>query len=339
MKWGNPELLGLLAAVLPATWLVFFLLRRRERRMARLVDPAQFGLLAPEWNPRRVRNRHLVWLGAMTLLLLSLARPQWGVRWEEVRRRGLDLLIVLDTSRSMLAEDIKPNRLQQAKWGIRDLVRQLKGDRVGLVAFAGSSFLQCPLTLDYAAFRMALEDVYVGLIPRGGTAIAQALRTAMDSFKEGTSADRAILLITDGEDHEGDPLALVPELKKRGIRVFAVGVGTPEGDLIPVTDGEGRTAFLKDRENRVVKSALNESLLARLAVETGGIYVRATSDDMGLVRIYEKGLSGLHRDEHESRLVKQHEDRFPLVLAGACALWVLESLLSASSGRRKEGTA
>jgi Ca-activated chloride channel family protein len=336
MKWGNPELLYLVAAILPVAWLVFFLLRRRERRMARLVEPSQFALLAPDRNARRVRTRHLAWLGAMALLLLSLTRPQWGTRWEEVRRRGLDILVVMDTSRSMLAEDIKPNRLQQAKWGIRDLVRQLKGDRVGLVAFAGSSFLQCPLTIDYAALRMTLDDVYAGLIPRGGTAIAQALRTAMDSFEEDAGADRVIILITDGEDHEGDPFALIPELKKRQIRVFVVGVGTLEGELIPTPGENGHTAFLKDRESRVVKSVLNEDLLARLAVETGGMYVRATPGDFGLDRIYEKGLAELRRGEHEGRMVRQHEDRFPWALGGAFVLLTGECLLRERPRRRKE---
>lgn len=336
MKWGAPELLFLLGLLLPAAWLVFFLLRRRERRLARLVESAQWALLAPDRNPRRVRTRHLAWLGAMGLLLAALARPQWGTRWEEVRRRGLDVLVVLDTSRSMLAEDIKPNRLQQAQWGIRDLLRRLRGDRAGLVAFAGSSFLQCPLTIDYPAFLMTLDDVYVGLIPRGGTAIAQALRTAMDSFEEDSGSDRAIVLITDGEDHEGDPLALLPELKKKNIRVFAVGVGTLEGDLIPARDGGGQSVFLKDRENRVVKSSLNEDLLARLAVATGGMYVRSTPEDFGLDRIYEKGLSELRRDEHEGRMVRRHEDRFPWALGGAFILLACEGLLRERPRRRKE---
>jgi len=207
---------------------------------------------------------------------------------------------------------------------------------VGLVAFAGSSFLQCPLTLDYAAFRMTLDDVYAGLIPRGGTAIAQALRTAMDSFEEGAGADRVIILITDGEDHEGDPLTLVPELKQKEIRVFVVGVGTLEGELIPLQEANGQTAFLKDRENRVVKTTLNEDLLARLAVETGGMYVRATPEDFGLDRIYEKGLSELRRDEHEGRMVRRHEDRFPWALGGAFVLLATESLLRERTRRGKE---
>ena len=326
MNWGQPALLHLLWLLLPAAWLVYFLLRRRERLLTQLVASENLPTLAPAYQPRRARRRAQFWLGAMALLLLSLARPQWGMRWEEVRRQGLDILVLLDTSRSMLAQDSKPDRLQQAKWGIRDLLRKLQGDRIGLVAFAGSAFLQCPLTVDYPAFLMNLDDVYVGLIPRGGTAISQALRTAMESFDEDTRGDRAIVLITDGEDHEGTPLELLPELQKRNIRVFTVGVGTLDGELIPETDRDGRTGFFKDQNNNVIKTALNEDLLTRLAVETGGMYVRSTPADFGLDRIYEKGLAELRRTDRDSRMVQQHEDRFPIVLALAFALLFVEAL-------------
>ena len=140
----------------------------------------------PDWSRGRALIRQALWMAGMALLCMALARPQWGFHWEEVRHRGLDIMVVLDTSKSMLAEDIKPNRMQQAKWGIRDLVQMLKGDRIGLVTFAGNAFQQCPLTIDYAAFLLNLEDVYVGIIPHGGTAIELALRTAIDSFEERT---------------------------------------------------------------------------------------------------------------------------------------------------------
>lgn len=210
MNWGNVNLLYWLPLAIPLMWGLGALLRRRRLALEQLVAPAMLPVLAPHWNPARASIRLLLRMLALTLLVVALARPQWGFHWEEVRRQGLDLMVVLDTSRSMMASDIKPSRLQQAKWGVRDLLRNLRGDRVGLVPFAGSSLLQCPLTIDYAAFTMTLDDLYSGIIPRGGTAIEQALRQAIESFPADGTADRVILLITDGEDHEGDPWTSSP---------------------------------------------------------------------------------------------------------------------------------
>jgi len=328
IKWGAPQVLYWLWLVIPLAWLTLRLLRRRERRLTQLADEAVLPILAPERLARRARTRNWLWLGALTLALLALARPQWGFHWEEVRRRGLDIMIVLDTSKSMLAQDIKPNRLQQAKSGIRDLLGKIRGDRVGLVSFAGGSFLQCPLTIDYAAFTMMLDDVYAGIIPRGGTAIAQALKTAIAAFdKQRSDADKAIVLITDGEDHEGNPLALLDDLKKRGIRIYAIGVGTLEGDLIPVADESGGTGFLKDRSGQVIKSALREDVLGKLALDTGGAYVRTAPGDLGLERVFEESISKLKRDETDTRMAKMYEDRFEWFLGGALVLLVIEAVL------------
>ena len=336
MKWGSPELLHLLWLLIPAAWLVFFLLRRREKRLLDLVSAEIVTVLAPERSAKRLRVKNLLWLLAATMALMAFARPQWGFHWEEVKRRGLDLVVVLDTSNSMLAEDIKPNRLQQAKWGIKDLLAKLQGDRIGLVTFAGSSFLQCPLTIDYAAFLMSLEDVYVGIIPRGGTAIEQAVRTAMNSFEKAGEADRAIVLITDGEDHEGKPLSLITELKKRNIRIYAVGVGTLDGELIPAHDEASQAGFLKDRSGNVIKSALKEDVLQRLALDTGGTYVRSAPGDFGLDRIFEHGIAELKRDEKESRMAKAYEERFGWFLAASFLLLVIEALLGERVRRPKE---
>lgn len=337
MRFGLPELLPWLVLLMPLWWLVFHLARRREKALLRLVDAQVLPILAPERKVRRARRRLLIWLAAIALAGVSLARPQWGFHWQEARRRGLDILVVLDTSRSMLAQDIKPDRIQQAKWGIRDLVQKLRGDRVGLIAFAGTSFLQCPLTIDYAAFLMTLDDVYVGIIPRGGTAITQALQTAMDSFAKSqeSEADRAIVLITDGEDHEGRPLDLVNEIKRKNIRVYAVGVGTLDGELVPA---EGDAGFVKDAEGKVIKSALQEGVLERLALATGGTYVRSAPGDFGLDRIFDQGISQLKRDEQEARMTKAYEDRFAWFLGAAFLALLVEAVLG-ERGRANGGGA
>ena len=326
MKWGSVQLLFWLPLAIPLAWALFALLRRRRAALAQLVDPALIGVLAPNWNPARAKSRLVLRVLALALLVLALARPQWGFRWEEVRRKGLDLVVALDTSRSMMASDIKPTRLQQAKWGIRDLLRNLRGDRVGLVPFAGSSILQCPLTIDYAAFAMTLDDVYSGIIPTGGTAIEQALRTAVAAFPADRTADRVILLITDGEDHEGDPLALLPELMEKGIRVYTIGIGTLEGEMVPAGDGQG--GYFKDRQGQIVKTALKEDVLQKLALGTGGTYVRSAPGDTGLERVFNESIANLKRSEQENRTAKIYEERFVWPIAAALLLLAWEALLS-----------
>jgi Ca-activated chloride channel family protein len=336
MHFGNPEWLHLLWALLPLAGGLFALLRWRERRLAQFVAQELWPVMAPERSRARPRWRLVLWLLALALLVVALARPQWGFHWSDVKRRGLDILVVLDTSRSMTASDIKPNRLQRAKWGVRDLLGKLQGDRVGLIAFAGMSYAACPLTIDYAAFSAMLDDVYVGFVPRGGTAIKQALQTAIRSFEAGGVADRAIVLVTDGEDHEGDPLSLLPELKEKNIRVYAVGIGTPEGELLPA---ESATAagFFKDRQGNVVKSALREDVLRKLAVETSGAYVRATPADFGLERVYEQGIAQLKRAELEGRLSMVFEERYPWFIGAALLLLLVEALIAPRQRRREVG--
>ena len=326
MKWGDLQLLYWLPLALPLAWALFALLRRRRQALAQVVDPALLPVLAPNWNPARAKSRLWLRLLALALLVLALARPQWGFHWEEVRRKGLDLMVVLDTSRSMMASDIKPSRLQQAKWGVRDLLRNLRGDRVGLVPFAGSSILQCPLTIDYAAFTMTLDDVYSGIIPKGGTAIEQALRTALASFPVNGTADRVVLLITDGEDHEGDPLKLLPELKEKNVRVYTIGIGTLEGEMVPAGDGQG--AYFKDRQGQIVKTALKEDVLQKLALGTGGTYVRSAPGDTGLERVFNESINNLKRSEQETRTAKIYEERFVWPIAAALLLLAWEALLS-----------
>ena len=325
MKWGNLSLLYWLPVALPLTWALFTLLRRRRNAIAQLVDPSMLPVLAPDWNPARAKSRLALRVLAFAALLLALARPQWGFHWEEVRRKGLDLIVALDTSRSMMASDLAPSRLQQAKWGVRDLLRNLRGDRVGLVPFAGSSLLQCPLTIDYAAFAMTLDDLYCGIIPRGGTAIEQALRAAIAAFPADGAADRVILLVTDGEDHEGAPLDLLPELKEKNIRVYSIGIGTLEGEMVPAADGQG--AYFKDRQGQIVKTTLKEDVLQKLALGTGGTYVRSAPGDTGLERVFNESITHLKRSEQETRTAKIYEERFVWPIAAALLLLAWEALL------------
>ncbi|MEA2069400.1 MAG: VWA domain-containing protein, partial [Verrucomicrobiota bacterium] len=205
---------------------------------------------------------------------------------------------------------------------VRDLVKELRGDRIGMVAFAGDAFLQCPATIDYAAFLMMLDDVYAGIVPVGGTDLFQALETSIESFEksEETQADKVIILISDGEGTTGDPLALLPKLKAEDIRVFAIGVGTKEGELIQTSDG-----FVKDQSGNVVKSSLNEGMLEHIAFETGGFYVRSAPGDFGLERVYQQGIAELQREERDARMSKSWTERFQWLLGAALVLLVVEA--------------
>jgi Ca-activated chloride channel family protein len=323
MRFGSPDFIKWLLLLIPLAGLFIWMHRQRAARLARLISSTVWKTVIPGHNAKRSGRRTALRLLALLCAGIALTRPQWGSHWEEVKQRGLELIVVLDTSKSMLTEDIKPNRLKQAQWAVRDFVKHLKGDRIGLVAFAGSSFLQCPVTIDYAAFTMMLDDLYAGIIPRGGTAIEQALKTAAGSFDKESDADRVIILITDGEDHEGDPMKMAAELKQDGIKLFSIGVGTLEGDLVPTDKG-----YVKDSGGQIVKSALNETLLEQLARETGGFYVRSAPGDFGLDRIYKLGISSLQRGEQETRLAKVYEERFVWFAAAALFFLILEALIA-----------
>lgn len=332
MNWGAPERLHLLWVVALFAALAWLLQRRRLRRFHALFEQGLWPVIAPAWIHQRVMARLAWWCAAALCFTIALARPQWGFTWREVKRTGLDVMVVVDTSRSMLATDLKPNRLQQTKWALRDLVGELRGDRIGMVVFAGSSYLQSPLTSDYAAFMMYVDDLNVGLVPRGGSAIAEALRTAMRSFDPQSTADRLIVLVSDGEDTREDPLALVPELVKEGIRVYTIGVGSPEGELIPVLDESGREQFLRDRDGNIVKTTLNEDLLTRLALGTGGAYLRAQPGQFGIERLVREEWSKLEAATGESQRIKVYEERAGWFIALGCLFLAIEA---ARSERRR----
>lgn len=326
MNWGAPHILPWLWLIVPVAALCFFLQRARLRRVEKLIEAGLWDKLSPGWQPRRIYSRLALWLTALFLFGVALARPQWGFTWREIKRTGLDIVVAVDASRSMLAADLKPNRLQQAKWGIRDMLAQLRGDRAGLVVFAGVGYLQCPLTSDYAALMMYVNDLNAGLVPRGGSAITDALKVAANAFDETSGADRLIVLITDGEDTVGDPLSLVEELKEKNIKVYAIGVGSPEGELIPVRDESGRENFLRDRSGNIVKSSLNEGVLQRLALSTGGAYLRAAPGQFGFERLVRDEWSKLRPAEGESQRLKMWEDRAGWFLGAGLLLLAIEAV-------------
>ncbi len=316
--------------------IIFYVWAFRSKRKA-LETFAQQHLvpvLTSTVNWRSQKLKAAVTILAACFLIFALIGPRWGFQWREVKRQGIDIIVAIDTSRSMLAQDVKPNRLERSKLAVEDLVDLLQGDRIGLIAFAGTSFLQCPLTLDYSAFSMALDAVNTELIPRGGTSISRAIKTANTAFEGKAKKYKALILITDGEDHEGDPVRAADEAAEQGIRIFCVGIGTREGELIPVNDENGNMSFLKDRQGQVVKSRLDETTLQKIALNTGGGYIRASGTEYGLDIIYNEKIAAMEKKDLESKLQRRYEERYQIPLAIALGLLCLEVFLGE---RRRRG--
>jgi Ca-activated chloride channel family protein len=259
--------------------------------------------------PGRRRLKAVLMVMAVALLVTALARPRWGYQWEDVKRVGIDIIVAVDVSRSMLAEDISPSRLERARRKLNDFAAMLDGDRIGLVAFAGRSFLQCPLTLDYGAFSMFLEYISPDMIPTGGTDMAAAIRTAIRAFNRRERTSKALILITDGEHHGGDIMQAVQEAGREGIKIFVIGIGTPEGTPVPAIDGTG--GFMKDRSGNLVLSRLDEKVLQKMALETGGAYVRSVTGDLDLDTIYHGAIKkDIEQKELSASRMKRWEERF-----------------------------
>lgn len=305
---------------------------RRRAILERFADKNLIHNIAPLASPRRRTVKAGILITAILLCLVALARPQWGFEWEEVKRAGLDMLVAIDVSKSMLATDVKPNRLERSKFAVKDLIKKLSGDRVGLIAFAGTAFLQCPLTIDYNGFALALDDVSTSTIPRGGTSIASAINEAIDVFKGPEKKYRVLVIITDGEELEGDALKAAREASNLGIKIYCVGVGTSEGELIPVTGQRGVKDYMADRSGKIVKTKLNEDVLKEIAIATGGAYVRATQAEFGLTLLYDRSISKLEKRDIEAKMKKCYHERFQNFLSIALLLLFIEPLISDRRG-------
>ncbi len=318
--------------LVPVVVLFFMVVRKtRIRAMERFAERNLLPEISNSASHAKRRVKHILIALAVFFSVLALMRPQWGFQWQEVKRMGIDIIIALDTSNSMLAEDVKPNRLERSKLAIKDMVAKLNGDRIGLVAFSGTAFLQCPLTADYDGFMLSLNDVGTDTIPVGGTSIARAIYKGIESFEGGKKEHKVLILVTDGEDHEGSLDRAIKEAKDKGVTIYCVGIGSAEGELIPVKDDKGVPKFLQDAEGKVVKTRLMETTLQKIAVETGGMYVHATGAEFGLDLIYKEKLQDIEKQEFKSKMEKRYNEKYQIPLVLAMVLLFLEPLL----GERK----
>ena len=312
----------LLLLLIPFFFIIFaVILNLRQKRIRRFGDENLVNQLMPSYAKGKAWVRLSLFAVAFFFFVLGLSRPQIGAKLKEHETKGAEIMIVLDVSNSMLAEDYSPNRLERAKLAIARLVDKLREDRIGLIVFAGNSFVQLPITTDYVSAKMFLNSISTESVPVQGTAIGEAINTAMRSFSVQSQKSRAIVVITDGENHEDDPVAAAKQAAELGVRVFTIGVGSPEGKPIPM-NGE----LLKDKNGEIVVTRLDENVLQEVARAGNGIYVRAGNSEFGLNPIIDD-IKKMEDEKYTSIVFEEYDERFMYFFAIALFFLVLEMLI------------
>ncbi|MCK5838828.1 MAG: VWA domain-containing protein [Bacteroidales bacterium] len=281
--------------------------------------------LIPDFSKERIVLKFIFLIIAYVFLIIGLANPQIGSKLVKGERKGIDIMIALDVSNSMLAEDIQPNRLEKAKQAISKLIDKLKNDRIGIIVFAGKAYTQLPITSDYAAAKMFLSTIDPTIVPMQGTSISEAIRLATKSFND-ENHNKAIIIITDGEDHEGQAIEETKQAVDVGISVFTIGMGLPDGSPIPLYNGNKQLGYRKDKNGNTVVTKLNESILQQIASEGNGIYVRANNTSAGLRTIFQK-INKIEKKEYENRIFSDFESRFQYFIGITIILLIIELLI------------
>ena len=320
-QFANPHILWLLLLIPIMVVVLMFISHIRKRNLAKFGNIATLTELMPDISQWRVKIKTLLFLTAVTAVIFAAARPQFGSKLKEQTSQGIEMMLVVDISNSMLAEDFAPNRLDRTRYAIDKLFTTLEQDRVGLVVFAGEAKVQLPITTDYRMARSFVKRISPSLVSVQGTEIGQALKLASLSFSKNRDAGRVMILITDGETHDSAALDAAKQAAEQGIKIFAIGIGTPEGAPVKV-DGE----FIKDENDEMVVSRLNEELLQQITAATGGGYIRATNSTFGLEEIVAE-IEKLEKGELTSLCFEEYNEQFHWILAIAAVLLLLESLL------------
>jgi len=334
MRLEHPQILWFLLVIPPALAAFFWWSERvKKKLLTQFVESRLLAQLTTGLSPQRRKWKYILLIAAVVSLIVAIARPQRGFDLEEAQQNGLDIVVAVDTSKSMLATDIAPNRLARAKLATLELMQTAKADRLGLVAFAGDAFLECPLTIDDTAFQQSVQALDVNTIPQGGTAIAAAINTALGTFKE-KGNHRALVLFTDGEDNDEGALEAAQNAAKEGLKIFTVGIGSAEGTLITIADANGNSDYVRDEKGQVVKSHLNEQLLQQIASAAGGFYLPLRGADT-INTLYERGLAPLPKSETKEKIVRRYHEQFQWPLAAALLLLIAEFLLPERAPSRR----
>lgn len=303
----------------------------RKRSVKKFGDPEVISVLMDDASPSRPIAKYLILTIALSALIIGIAGPQVGSKLEEMKRKGVELVIALDVSNSMLAEDIKPNRLERAKQAISNLVDELNSDRIGLIVFAGDAYVQLPITTDYAAAKMILSTIDTKIVPTQGTAIGAAIEMASKSFTSEEGKNRAIIVITDGENHEDDAIPSAQSAFENGIVVYTIGMGLPEGVPIPLNNRSSGN-FRTDRQGQIVLTKLDETMLSQIAAEGGGKYIRANNTKTGLKELFQE-INKLEKVKMETSLYAEYEDRYQYLIGIAIFLLLLEFIILSRKNR------
>ena len=312
--------------LIPLFFMLFWVMvLRRKRNIRQLGDVKLVNALMPSRSGFKLWLKFILLSAAYFFLILGLANPQIGSKLEEVERKGVDLVIALDVSNSMLAEDIKPNRLERAKRAISQLIDKLEGDRIGIVVFAGKAYMQLPITSDYSAAKLFLSNIDTDIVPTQGTSIGQAIDLSLSAFAD-NKHEKAIVVITDGENHDDDPISAAETAIGQGIKVYTIGIGLPEGAPIPEFSNGRQMGYKKDLSGKTVITKLDELTLQKVAAAGEGIYVRANNTSAGLNQVFEE-INKLEKQRYETKMFSDYEDRFQYFIALALVLLLLELLI------------
>ncbi len=314
--------LFLIPLIIGLFWFVTVLQKRAIKRFGNFDTLIQ---LMPGFSTQRGWLKIIIFSTAIALIIVGLAGPQFGSKLTDVKRKGIEIIIALDVSNSMMAQDIQPNRLERAKQAISRLVDKLSDDRLGLIVFAGDAYVQLPITNDYISAKMFLSSINLGIVPKQGTAIGSAINLAASSFSPQSESSKVIVVISDGENHEDDPVEAAKHAAEQGIFVYAIGIGSPQGSPIPVSQ-ENQNSFWKDKEGNVVVSKLDEETLSKLAVAGNGKYIRATNTQLGLLPLFDE-FSKMQKTELKEKVYSEYNDQFQYFFAFALFLLVLEFII------------
>ncbi|SDB98136.1 VWA domain-containing protein [Williamwhitmania taraxaci] len=332
-RFANPDFLYLLIA-LPLLMAIYYLAYRiRKRAIRKFGDFEVLKELMPEASSKRPLVKAIMLCLVFLSLTFAMARPQLGAKLKEVKRRGVELVIALDVSNSMLARDISPNRLERAKQAIARLVDRLSDDRIGLIVFAGDAYVQLPVTSDYVSAKMFLGSINPGMVPTQGTSIGKAIDLAVNSFSEQNQKGRTLIIITDGENHEDDALTSAKRAANNGIIIHTIGIGKPQGSPIPVSTGS--SAFLTDSDGKIVMSKLDEDILSSIASATGGVYTLANNSNFGLNDVLAQ-IRKMDKQEFSSKVYSEYDEKFLYFLWFALFLLFVEFFILERKNRWQE---
>ena len=326
-RFAHPEYFWLLALIPLLAGVFVWSAWRRRVRLERFGTSATIGPLIPDASPARHFTKFVFLLAAVVLVIVALARPQLGSKLKEVTLSGIEMMLAVDVSNSMLAEDFEPNRLERTKYAIGRLLEGLRQDRVGLVVFAGDAYVQLPITSDYRTAMGFVRQITPSMVSRQGTAIGAAIDLAVSGFSSESEGSRVVILITDGENHEDDALAAARRAAEKGIKIYTIGIGTPEGAPIRIGDD-----FIRDEAGDMVVSHLDEAMLQRIALETGGAYIRSSSQSVGLAEIIAK-IDETEKKEFRAQMFDEYDEQYGTFLAAALACAVMGWLILTRKNR------